>query len=80
MSCHIVAVKFYNNEPIDYLISGNISIAVFQKIKDRKWLEKWKALSMKEILKKKRLEMIKISDAEEGSKLIRQPLFKKYRG
>jgi hypothetical protein len=35
---------------------------------------------MKEILKKKRLEMIKISDAEEGSKLIRQPLFKKYRG
>ena len=34
----------------------------------------------KEILTKKRLEMIKISDAEEGYKLNRKPLFKKYRG
>ena len=40
--CHIVAVKLYNNEPIEYLISGNISIAVFQKNKREKMGRKMK--------------------------------------
>ena len=40
--CHIVAVKLYNNEPIEYLISGNISIAVFQKNKRKKMGRKMK--------------------------------------
>ena len=96
--CHIVAVKLYNNEPIEYLISGNISIAVFQKNEREKMGRKMKGhkknsqptrtigsvasniidseseseIDPKEILIRKCLEMIRISDAEEGSKLIRK--------